>query len=598
MPRKFRWRAGDGPWNYVDANLPYNIDVDADQAVTVEPIGLAAAIEAPLRAVSNRVFMMQTQGPVAQSAERAIAVAELFDDVNGKIEFFVANYRAAEGVEIPAGAPITDGAAQIRYTSRTTGTTVVVSAVDAVTGSNVLTADDGGYLRAIGTIDALKGTKVTLEQKNTNTKGAIFSQFKSDLANGDRYQFGGAVGALGSAGVQTDAITWRGPCLIRAVTAKPVAVIVGDSNGDGLYDVADSAKGDIGAVPRLLGSAGVPHVNLSSRGDYPEKFLINSARRVALAAEAGGSCAFLQSAINAFNQGHSAEKVEADNQAIADLLGLPAVWVTPPAFTVGGPDNPWNADKEAQRQLYLDICRSKPAYIDFDHVLCTPQGGWRNEDAVAPDFLHLSNVGAAYAAQHAPIVGTSLAVHGIAPRAAGPVMPGKGPNLFIGGRSINNGNWNKFAGTVATGRRASEFGNTAEAFLELATTAAHRFLPAAPISMSTGTYELEADLAYHGYQWVQVELSGGNAFIALDIQNGVIGTIYNANEATFAFTGGVVSNIGNGFRRYKLTIEVNAGATPIYPAFGTTTGNLSGASHAGDTAKGMLVRPIFYLRKL
>ncbi len=598
MPRKFRWRAGDSPWNYVDADLPYNIDVDADQAITVEPIGLAAAIEAPLRAVSNRVYMMQTQGPVAQSAERAIAVVELFDDVNGKFEFFVPNYRVFEGEEKPAGAAITDGAAQIRYTSRTTGTSVVVNAVDGVTGSNILTADDGGYLRAVATIDALKGTKVILEERNTNTKGAIFSQFKSDLLNGDRYQFGAAVGALGSAGVQTDAITWRGPCLVRAVTAKPVAVIVGDSNGDGLYDVADSAKGDVGAVPRLLGRASIPSVNLCGRGDYPEKFLINSARRVPLAAEAGGSYVILQGGINAFNQGHTAQKVEADNQAIADLLGLPAVWVTVPAFTVGGPDTPWSALKEAERQAYNAIVRTKPVYIDLDIVLCTPQGGWRNEDAVAPDFLHLTNVGAAYAAQHAPIVGTSLALHGIAPRAAGPVMPGKGTNLIIGGRSINNGNWNKFAGTVATGRRAPEYGNTAEAFLETATTAAHRFLPAAPISMGTGSYELEADLGYLGYQWAQVELSGGNAFIAIDLLNGAIGTIYNANEATFAFTGGVVSDKGNGFRRFKLGIDVTAPATPIYPAFGTTTGNLSGASHAGDTTKGMLIRPMFHLHTL
>jgi hypothetical protein len=384
-------------------------------------------IPATLRQITNRVSLPQTTGASYLWA-KAETQHVMFVNLNGQIEVWWPNWRidVAAGatyggdLEIAPGVAAT-GAAQITYTDRTTGNPVVVNMLDALLGTTALTAPDGGYFKAVANIDALAFTRIYPRLRANFPNGVIYSQYKSDLANGDRFEFTAATAtALNIAPVQTFADTWYGPCLIRGLSNAPVAGIVRNSRGDGIYDVPNTSRGDGGQSARLFGEAGVPYVNVSGRGETAADFSVasQSSRRRALLAAGGATYLELALGINDFPKSRTGAQILAYNQATADSIGLPVLWSTIDPFTQGGIVTPYSWD--AERRSYNAAIRAKPVYWDPTGVLesASSPGAWVAAEAVNTDYIHETNAGNKCAAATAVIMGTSLAQHGIAPRTA------------------------------------------------------------------------------------------------------------------------------------------------------------------------------------
>lgn len=380
-----------------------------------------------MRQITNRVSLPQTFDP-GKFWSKAETQHVLFVSVNGQIKVRWPNWSSDAGGETAPGAAAT-GTAQITYTDRTTGLPVVVNMLDETGGTTALTAPDGDYFKAVATIDALAGTRIFPRIRANFPNGIFYSQFKSDLVNGDRYEFGtSAPSALATAPTQTFADTWYGPCAILGMSNTPVAGIVGDSREDGLYDVPNTSRGDGGTYSRLFGEAGVPYVNVGSRGDKAQLWAPNTsnARRRALLTSGGVTFIALGNGTNDLIAGRTTAQVDTDNTTTVANLGLPAIWKTLDPFTGADYTTP-SGSGNANRIAYNTLVRARPVYFDPAGVLesVPSPGGWGNPYAPAaavgdaPNLLHEANAGNAYAAANAAVVGTTVAQYGIAARAAG-----------------------------------------------------------------------------------------------------------------------------------------------------------------------------------
>lgn len=568
------------------------------------------------RAVASRLLAPPQEIQAAYPYFKAKTWHKLFDAVNGQIEIWWPNFYTATGGGAPGGgcsdrAPgaAATAVASITYTDVGTGLPATVNLLDKTGGTAALTAANGGWFKAVATINAAAGSVIYPKIYGNNPNGCFYSLAKADPANGDLFQFQAGAMALAGDPVPTfpSFRTWYGPCLIAASSTKAVMAIIGDSRDDGLKDMASDATGNIGVFMRTFGAT-VACVNLSGRGDMAQSFAsaTHSARRRELLPFA--TFKGLGHGINDINSAsRTAAQVMADQATIAAIDANPVIYRTQNPFTTGGIVTPWDVTKEVQRQGYNTLVRATSVYFDPDAVLSTGgSGGWLNEDAVNIDYLHETAVGNAYAATNGALVGTSVGVHGIAARAAGAAMPGWGTNLFTFNRDPSNASWAKNDTTIVTAQPDAECGSSAQKVQEAATTASHS-LAKGPISVTAGTYEVWMDVGPGGRDWFFYQIIDSN----LGFANQVL-KWFNASTAatgnTFVTVGGesnlnfVSSSVtpiagSAGFNRYKMTFTVGAAVTGIFISAKLDTGNGADASYLGDITKGIVARPQMWLRQ-
>lgn len=572
---------------------------------------VSASGAAPQRAVASRLLAPPQEIQAAYPYFKAKTWHKLFDAVNGQIEIWWPNFYTATGGGAPGGgcsdrAPgaAATAVASITYTDPSTGVQTV-NLLDKVGGTTALSAANGGWFKAVATINAAAGSIIYPKIYGNNPNGCFYSLAKADPANGDLFQF--QAGAMSLAGDPVPTFpsfrTWYGPCLIAASSNKAVMAIIGDSRDDGLKDMANDATGNIGVFMRTFGAT-VACVNLSGRGDMAQSFAsaTHSARRRELLPFA--TFKGLGHGINDINSANrTAAQVMSDQATIAAIDANPVIYRTQNPFTTGGIVTPWDVTKEVQRQGYNTLVRATSVYFDPDAVLSTGAGGgWLNEDAVNIDYLHETAVGNAYAATNGALVGTSVGVHGVAARAAGAAMPGWGTNLFTANRDPSAASWTKNDTTVVTAQPDAECGSSAQKVQEAATTAKHS-LAKGPISVTPGTFEVWMDLAPGGRDWVFFQIIDSTfAYQALgwfNVTTGALGNTFNSDITKLNCTSKSITPIDGtaGFYRCKMTFDAGATITGIYVSAKIDTGNGADATYLGDITKGIVARPQMWLRK-
>lgn len=582
--------------------------VSAKVAGAYVPVG---GTPVPQRAVASRLLAPPQEIQAAYPYFKAKTWHKLFDAVNGQIEIWWPNFYTATGGGAPGGgcsdrAPgaAATAVASITYTDVGTGLPATVNLLDKTGGTTALTAANGGWFKAVATINAAAGSVIYPKIYGNNPNGCFYSLAKADPTNGDLFQFQAGAMALAGDPVPTfpSFRTWYGPCLIAAGSNKPVMATIDNSRGDGLKDMANDSTGAIGVFMRAFSN--IACVNLSGRGDMAQSFAsaTHSARRRELLPFA--TFKGLGNAINDLNGGNrTAAQVMADLATIAAIDANPVIYRTENPFTTGGIVTPWDSTKEVQRQAFNTAVRAMPVYFDPDGVLSTgAAGGWANEDAVNIDYLHETAVGNAYAATNGALVGTSVGVHGIAARAAGAGMPGWGTNLFTANRDPSNASWTKNDTTVVTAQPDAECGSSAQKVQEVATTAKHS-LAKGPISVTPGTFEVWMDLAPGGRDWVFFQIIDSTfAYQALgwfNVTTGALGNTFNTDTSILNCTAKSITAIAGsvGFYRCKMIFDAGASVTGIYVSAKIDTGNGADATYLGDITKGIVARPQMWLRQ-
>lgn len=441
--------------------------------------------------------------------------------LNGQVEIWWPNWGVAIGVETLPGAVAT-ATAQITYTDAGTQTPVTVNLVDVTSGLTSLSAADGDYFKTKATINVAKGSRILPRIRANFPNGFPYAMWKADLLHSEKLQYAttsGGLPALNGTITPTLPATylWYGPCLIRGTHSAPVGAIISDSRDDGIYDIPNTTSGDSGHFPRLLGQAGVAHINLSGRGESAQQYAgnTNNSRRRALVTASGANFMCIGLGVNDAG-GRTGAQINTDNTSIITAAGLPAIWKTLDPQTKDGITTPATTTKTANIAAYNAIVRAKSCYFDTAIVLesGTTPGAWACWTAVWLDYLHGQNLGNKYAAANGAIVGTSVGVHGFGSRAAGPRMP-EG-NLLAQPTDLSNAAWTKTEATITNANTVTQ------ALLETTVSSQHR-VAASVTKTASAKMRIAFDVTFDKTrQFAAIEFyngnfsSGGGAFFAND----------------------------------------------------------------------------------
>jgi hypothetical protein len=567
-----------------------------------------------MRAVAGRLLAPPEQIDATKTYFSADTWHPLFEAILGTGKFWWPNFHTQTGggavgggCSDKASGAIATATAKLDYTDADSFLPKTVNLVDEVGGTTALSAPDGGWFKCLALDIRAAPTSIRTRIAGNMPNGVIYSLAKSDVLHGDLFQFGTSAIPLATTPVNTFGSyrTWYGPCLIAAMGSKPVAGIIGNSRDDGLTDMASDATGMIGTLPRIF--AGVAQVNLSGRGERAQSFAANdihsAARRQLLP-----YCTFiaLGNTINDTNGGRTGAQAANDNASIETQVGKPTVWCTTNPLTTGGIITPVDLTKDGQRTAYNAAVRAKASYVDPAGVMeVGSSGAWSNEDAVTIDYLHETEAGNKYAAANCAVVGTSLAVHGIAPRAAGAVMPSLGTNLIPNARDATQSSWFKNSMTVpGTTTLDAECQGSAQVVREVAATAQHN-IGVGQINKAAAaeTYEAWIDLAPVGHDWVLLRVFnqtfGEQANQWFNTTTGALGNVFNTTPSVLAITSASNTEVVQGFRRLKVTFTASAAVTGLWFQFGVTNANADdGGTIAGDVNKGFNFRRKAWLRKV
>lgn len=364
-----------------------------------------------IRAVSGRTFYSDEDGGSSNRYVRSTEWHPVFHRLTGRLivhwpNYFISNTATGGGgKEVGTGGTLSMQA-KISYYDATTNQLTTVAFKQLSDDGATISCADGAEAIGYVDIDAKAGQHMYFDTAIDFAGGMAFMQNVADRNNGDVFQFGTSflngstdlATMLATTPSNSAFVTLAGyyACRIRMVSSVPAYGILGDSIDRGYLDTANDAWGATGAWGRVIGKR-APYLNASRSGEMSSDFKTeaNNPHRVAALRE-DIDVLLIGTGINGlyFNS-QSAATVDADNTAIATLVGKPAVrrtlWpvINYPANTVN------NVAGEARRVAYNALVKAAAVYYDpcsTVESVGTP-GTLNNIAYVTSDGTHPSNTG-------------------------------------------------------------------------------------------------------------------------------------------------------------------------------------------------------------